>query len=337
MGYDVLPAKELVWWDWVSGQPVRRFRLRESLYGPGGACSAGPDEEQREDWQPDGHAFDVSFCFSPWRVASAWEWTNKEDGNCVYDAEAGKCVYLETPYKTHTMRLALSADGNSLAAATVNDMDGRGAIECWGIKPQAERNDELAELSDWRVARIQSARVNTVDLEVHPTSFVFDGRFVAAGGPDAERVQFWDTSVSPDPAAVALTERDPGFDYGPLREAEVLEPGFAPNTLALSGTSGVLAIGGSALALWLPDRREWVHFPATTDHITAIEFGTRVGRLLVGTAEGDLKEWEIATRHEVWSLACGIGPLTTVTYSPDGLTCAAGGENGQVVVWDVDA
>jgi hypothetical protein len=29
-------------------------------------------------------------------------------------------------------------------------------------------------------------------------------------------------------------------------------------------------------------------------------------------------------------------PLYSVAFAPDGLTCAAGGENGQVVIWDVD-
>jgi WD40 repeat protein len=30
-------------------------------------------------------------------------------------------------------------------------------------------------------------------------------------------------------------------------------------------------------------------------------------------------------------------PLYSVAFAPDGLTCAAGGENGKVVIWDVDA
>jgi hypothetical protein len=30
-------------------------------------------------------------------------------------------------------------------------------------------------------------------------------------------------------------------------------------------------------------------------------------------------------------------PLYSVAFAPDGLTCAAGSENGKVILWDVDA
>src|SRR5262245_28666823 len=104
MGFDFHPARELAWWDWAKGTATRRFRLRDSLYGPGGAQA----DTGRADWQPDGPAFDVSFCFAPFRAATAWEWTNKEDGACVYDADAQRSLYLNCPYKSHVMRLALA-------------------------------------------------------------------------------------------------------------------------------------------------------------------------------------------------------------------------------------
>lgn len=37
-------------------------------------------------------------------------------------------------------------------------------------------------------------------------------------------------------------------------------------------------------------------------------------------------------RHFDWN----VGPLYSVAYSPDGLTCAAGGKHGQVILWDLD-
>src|SRR5262245_42900790 len=141
MGFEFRPVRELVWWEWATGQPGRRFRLRGSLYGPGGAL-AGTD---RGDWQPDGLALDVSFCFGPWRVATAWEWTNKEDGACVHDADADRPLYLNTPYKTHVMRLVLAPDGSALAAATVNDMDGSALIEHWRIGAREEASEELSD------------------------------------------------------------------------------------------------------------------------------------------------------------------------------------------------
>src|SRR5215218_6625475 len=81
MGFTCQPARELVWWDWLAGTAWRRFQLKDSLFGPGGAI----EEENRHGAEAsDSTALDVSFCLDPWRVATAWEWTNKEDGVCVY-------------------------------------------------------------------------------------------------------------------------------------------------------------------------------------------------------------------------------------------------------------
>jgi WD40 repeat protein len=336
MGFDIHPAHELVCWDWSSGQSVRRFRLRDSLYGPGGACRAQAEEMQRDDWQPDGPAFDVSWCFDPWRIATAWEWSNKEDGNCVYDADERKCIDLRTPYKTHTMRLALAPDGNALAAATVNDMDGSGLIECWSLTPKvpADPDSDYGGRKDWLQERIQSTRVDAVELNTHPTAYVFDGRFVAVADPRSPQVQLWDTTTPVDSRAAALSESDPEYNYGPIRRADGLEPGFVTHALAL-GVDHLLAVGGVGIALWKPVVREWRRGSEKSDTITAIAFDANATRLIVGTASGNLGLWDVATMSELRCFGCSIGPIQAVAFAPDGLTCAAGGENGQVVVWDV--
>lgn len=62
------------------------------------------------------------------------------------------------------------------------------------------------------------------------------------------------------------------------------------------------------------------------------------GRVLLSAgADGFARFWDAATGVELRSFAWDIGKVYCAAFSPDGMTCAAGGTNGQVVVWDVDA
>jgi WD40 repeat protein len=57
--------------------------------------------------------------------------------------------------------------------------------------------------------------------------------------------------------------------------------------------------------------------------------------LLTAGNDGFVRLWDIAGR-ELQAFDWGIGKLYCEAFSPDGLMCAACGEKGQVVVWDVD-
>jgi WD40 repeat protein len=59
-------------------------------------------------------------------------------------------------------------------------------------------------------------------------------------------------------------------------------------------------------------------------------------RLLLGTNDG-IRVWDVPNGVDSKWFDFGFGAATALSFSPDGLTCAAGGENGQIVVWDVDA
>ena len=54
------------------------------------------------------------------------------------------------------------------------------------------------------------------------------------------------------------------------------------------------------------------------------------------SSDGTVRTWDAATGKEQTRYDFGIGKLYCAAFAPDGLTCAAGGANGQVVVWDVD-
>lgn len=70
--------------------------------------------------------------------------------------------------------------------------------------------------------------------------------------------------------------------------------------------------------------------------LAALSFSPDSQLLLSGSQVGVCSLHDVVTGSVVASFEWGIGPIHSVAFSPDGLTCAAGGEKGQVVVWDVD-
>lgn len=60
-------------------------------------------------------------------------------------------------------------------------------------------------------------------------------------------------------------------------------------------------------------------------------------RLLVVGGGTTVRMWDAKTWAQLSNYNWDIGEVSAVAFSPDGQTCAAGGEKGRVVVWDVEA
>jgi WD40 repeat protein len=87
------------------------------------------------------------------------------------------------------------------------------------------------------------------------------------------------------------------------------------------------------------------------ERIDAVAFSPDSRRLLTGTAAGMIRLWPLPERLEpdltgdgpAWcdrpeaEFDWGFGPVTALAIAPDGLTAAAGGIDGRVVVWDLYA
>ena len=67
-----------------------------------------------------------------------------------------------------------------------------------------------------------------------------------------------------------------------------------------------------------------------------------LGRQVVGAVpevagDATVRWYDAQSGAERATFDWGVGGITAVAFSPDGNLCAAGGEDGQVAVWDVDA
>ncbi len=112
--------------------------------------------------------------------------------------------------------------------------------------------------------------------------------------------------------------------------------------------------GYAGLVAWSPDGRlAWANEKSVTiAHATVVEplqtwhtphVETSVlafsacGRFLVtGSTRGICSVHDPDAGIVRGTFDWGIGCVHSIAFSPDGLTCAAGGENGQIVVWDLD-
>jgi WD40 repeat protein len=158
-----------------------------------------------------------------------------------------------------------------------------------------------------------NAELDPIPFEASCMAYTPNGRFLATGNR-SDGVRVW---------------------LGKSLAAQWTEPAAE---LAWS-QDGVLAWGKSnRVAIARPDSEEPVRvWTGIDDELWALTFSPDGRLLLVGTRGGQCVFHDPAAGQQRTVFEWGIGTVHSVAFSPDGLTCAAGGEKGQVVIWDVDS
>ena len=99
----------------------------------------------------------------------------------------------------------------------------------------------------------------------------------------------------------------------------------------------VVAFGHSS-AVWRVG--EWDQPPVRCGShgnlVRAVGFLPGGGTVLTAAMDGTVRLWDSTTGAETRSFDWGIGKVQAAAVSPDGTLCAAGGDDGHLVVWDVD-
>ena len=163
-------------------------------------------------------------------------------------------------------------------------------------------------------------------------------------GPDRKTPKASRLALSPDGTVFATN----GKPKAVIWDARILKPLFVrehprgPHNApaAFDPTGEVLGVAhGTKVDLW---RFRDASAPAVElrgHKLPVWAVGFLDGGRVVQTAssDGTVRTWDAATGKERTRYDFGIGKLYCAAFAPDGLTCAAGGETGQIVVWDVEA
>ncbi len=110
-------------------------------------------------------------------------------------------------------------------------------------------------------------------------------------------------------------------------------------SLAFSADNSTLAMGHLDGIILADVRRRTGSFSVAKGQPTGVnQIAAHPKELILASAceDGTVRFWDMTSKREIKCYDWKIGPISAVAFSPDGMRCAAGGNRGQIVVWDVD-
>jgi WD40 repeat protein len=132
------------------------------------------------------------------------------------------------------------------------------------------------------------------------------------------------------------------FDSSTYQLLAMLETAAAVRSLAFTGDGRLLAAAeASRVQVW--DVQTGNHIAVLKGQqkqVTSIAFAPQGNAeratLISGSLDGTVRVWNMNPPRERSIFNWPLGAVRTVVVAPDGMTAAAAGENGDIVVWDCE-
>jgi WD40 repeat protein len=295
----------------------------------------------------------IGLAFGP--ACDAVAATVKGGGVYLWNLTAGRAapVRMDSSGSDRAKHLSFAPGGRSVTWLGTNglrtyDRDARSPLTEAGLDAAAEPHD----------ASLTPAGDRLITQHGFPENILIAWR-AAGRGWEKE----WDISTVPDmvyepvlaPAGdrVALLTRrvNSPRDMGPFRvqlrsavsgAVQATSPYsylYPPEALAFSPDgSRLVAVQKMMLLVWpVPELGEPVRVRNDSrKHFSAAAFHPSGRFLFVSSQDGSVHVFETATWARVARFNWKAGRLRSVAVSPDGTLAAAGGDEGQVILWDLD-
>jgi WD40 repeat protein len=232
----------------------------------------------------------------------------------IWDIWSGKLQYILPKHLAKISGLAWLPQKQTLAVAC-------------GERLQAERPGELQL---WNFAALQ-----VLGIEVEPPKH--------APALRLEKNGIWSLAIAEGPT-VAYGGGALGVTAWDLKRKEPMYLRQATNCLAVALSRDgkwLAASAGWNVKLYDVQRgREIATLEGHKGMIRVLAFSPDGHTLATGSADKTIRFWPVAGAGQVQPrrvFEWPIGGVFSLSFSPDGMVAAASGDNGAIVVWDVDA
>ncbi|VTR96683.1 (myosin heavy-chain) kinase : Uncultured bacterium genome assembly Metasoil_fosmids_resub OS=uncultured bacterium PE=4 SV=1: Sigma70_r2: Sigma70_r4_2: WD40: WD40: WD40: WD40: WD40: WD40: WD40: WD40 [Gemmata massiliana] len=248
------------------------------------------------------------------------------DGNAVTSvafAPDGKTLAV-TAGLSESVRIWDAASGEPVRTLTRPDKDGFGFASAVAYAPDGKR---LAATSYGIVCLYDTATgeqvrrfVNKEFGKVNAIAFAPDGKWLAAAGED-RALRIWDTTTGEQVAAWHVRR-------------EIASVAFAPDGKRIAWGGG----DGWCQVWEVPSGRTLARIKGHEYAVRSVAFtpdGTRV--VTAGAFDTGPRVWDAGTGKELIGFRGHLDNPEVVAVAPDGKSAASGGNDGQVLIWDLAA